>query len=283
MPEGKCELCEKTKLLQKSHFLPKSIYKAMGRAARKGTNLIIRDNNGDAYPIAQQITRHFLCSTCEDLLNKGGEEYFVEAGVHPKKLTLSEIMEIGKATGNQFTEDDFGPPEVFQELVKSVRNIYQQDKDGLKLKASFFSNIDSQKLYYFAISMIWKGGHDVWLKYKPLTIESVSLKKMAEYLTHDSAQFPAVKVTVAPTIKYQTSVTVLPVKISDGVIYFSILFYDFFIQLGEKPSSLDDAVMYDFTNATTEKCYSIKTNLIEKSNKRGKANNIDIDNVVDRS
>src|SRR5664279_585353 len=71
-PTDTCKLCLETKLLEDSHFLPKSMYSYCRSADGLDP---IRFNKDIISPTSQQTHDYLLCGECEDILNERGETW----------------------------------------------------------------------------------------------------------------------------------------------------------------------------------------------------------------
>ncbi len=76
---GVCALCKKKRQLKRSHILPQGLYKKTGRSVvPHESNLTTLDFEKDkSFTTSRQHKEHLLCSDCEDLLNRGGENYSI--------------------------------------------------------------------------------------------------------------------------------------------------------------------------------------------------------------
>lgn len=132
MKHGTCKLCLKAGDLQDSHFHGKALYR-LSRADGQNPillspNLIIQDQ--------KQIKDYLLCRSCEQQFSKLGETYamgMVDRGKDGfKMMDLVRANHWNRRTGGEYT-------------------MYSGASMG----------IDTDKLAYYALSIVWRGTH-IW-------------------------------------------------------------------------------------------------------------------------
>jgi len=119
---GACALCLKNRTLRDSHLTPQWIYKRL-RNAENGTDDPVCVANNSVYMTSQQVRRFLLCDECEGRFSTR-EEYVAQ-------LT------------------DRSATKIFQHIrivSASMAGTVELDRDG----------IDTNKLSYFAMSIIWR-------------------------------------------------------------------------------------------------------------------------------
>jgi hypothetical protein len=167
---GICKLCLTYKILRKSHYISKSLYRLTrleGRNPIVATPAVI-----DETP--RQLWKHLLCSECEDKLSRRGERYAIDMIHRGARFSLLERIKLAMPIGLS------GDVPMFS---------------GLQL------GIETEKLAYFALSLVWRGTQGPWKTIEGQTTE-VSLGQFEEpmrgYLRGDFG-WPA-KVVVVATI-----------------------------------------------------------------------------------
>lgn len=133
MKNQKCRLCNKSAELKKSHLLAKSFYKIIARSFEPHDSASIWASRKDKslHYTNSQIVKKLLCKECEDRFNKCGEEYVISLCLkNPQRFKIK------------------------RKLDTSTPSIHKQG-------VSYFSpsdipELDSQKLLYFAASIVWR-------------------------------------------------------------------------------------------------------------------------------
>lgn len=72
---GKCRLCLEQRELQRSHLLPKALYRLIGSGTDPDHPDTVQLSSNSIKKSSEQVWRHLLCSECEDRLNKNGEKW----------------------------------------------------------------------------------------------------------------------------------------------------------------------------------------------------------------
>jgi hypothetical protein len=135
MPIGICKLCQTEKDLQRSHLIPKAVYRKTRSNDPKKPHPMVATLKGTRQS-SYQVRDYVLCSECEQLFGRQGEDYAMRL-IHQ---------------GNRFP---------FLELLNS---------HGSGLVAGefrFYSvemtpTIDRRKLAYFAVSVFWRAAVHTW-------------------------------------------------------------------------------------------------------------------------
>jgi hypothetical protein len=72
---GICALCKKSKKLEDSHFMPKSIYRSLSKGfSGHGENIVwISGSEKSAAYISKQAKKYLLCTDCEQKFSRRGE------------------------------------------------------------------------------------------------------------------------------------------------------------------------------------------------------------------
>lgn len=120
---GTCSLCLKNTVLKESHLTPKWVYRRL-RDAGSGKDDPVCIANGSAFMTSKQVKQILLCGECENLFSIR-EDYVA------RLTTITGISHLLKSVTI---------------VDKSMRGAVEIDRD----------KIDTEKLSYFAISIIWR-------------------------------------------------------------------------------------------------------------------------------
>ncbi len=131
MKKGKCELCHAVANLHDSHYMPKSGYKKMRATDLKNPNPVVLAG-GKAKQSSLQVRDYKFCGECEERFNKGGERWI-----------LSKIPK------------NYGEPFWLHTLLNSKTPML--NSNDLLFPQASISEVDMQKLAYFALSIFWRG------------------------------------------------------------------------------------------------------------------------------
>ena len=128
MPVGICQLCLDERSLQKSHVLPKALYRYLRTSDGSDPVSVTR---GGVHQSSKQATSYLLCSVCEQRLNENGERWMLSQGyrgLHRFRLrdTLLQATPLGKV------------------------------HDGLVYSASRIPELDIARIIYYASSVFWR-------------------------------------------------------------------------------------------------------------------------------
>jgi hypothetical protein len=173
MPLGVCKLCLLDKELQESHYLPRALYAKTRDPKAKKPNPVLMTRS-EAQRTQKQIKDYVLCSQCEQLFSRNGERY-VMGQVDNGRGRFPLLNRLNVAMAFRSTP-----------------------------KTAAFSGaavgIDTEKLAYFALSVLWRGCVHQWNLFGPTTavILGVHEEPIRKYLL-GSAQFPTDIVTVQVT------------------------------------------------------------------------------------
>ncbi|MHA1360899.1 MAG: hypothetical protein ACTSRC_22485 [Candidatus Helarchaeota archaeon] len=129
--KNKCPLCDKIGEIRNSHLIPAAFYRII---ARNSEPVVI---DGKVQRISnRQIKKELLCSNCELKLSENGEMY---------------------VSRNCLRENKF----VFRDILFNMKPV--MEKGGYKIyNISMNSEIDIQKILYFAISVFWRAAVIRW-------------------------------------------------------------------------------------------------------------------------
>ncbi len=152
MPKrGKCALCQKPSLLQLSHLIGKAIYR-MSRD--RGFDPVVMTPK-IATHTQKQVKEYMFCADCEDRFNKGGESYVSTLIYNGKDFPLLDRIKLAPLAGVKISQQNL---EMFL---------------GRKL------GINTGKLAYYAISLIWRSAAAKWrtLEKQTTTVEMNETRK----------------------------------------------------------------------------------------------------------
>ncbi len=139
MPD-RCALCLEVAELKDSHFMPKSLYRLVstGHDPADKAPILIDVPRQSAIRTNQQFKKQLLCSNCESLFDKNGENIVVpQCAQGTGEFRLLEAMKSGAPTD-----------------IQEGRAIY----NGPQLPPG----IDGAAYQYFAASIFWRGSVTRW-------------------------------------------------------------------------------------------------------------------------
>ena len=131
-----CSLCLQSRVLRKSHLIPKSLYKVI----RSEDGLVYASRKKGSIYTDKQIAVPLLCGDCEEMFSKKGEQVVCKECYRGKgNFILRDKL---KATSEMFTEGSKGwiIPQT------ESRNI----------------NLDYEAYLYFGASIIWRASAGKW-------------------------------------------------------------------------------------------------------------------------
>jgi hypothetical protein len=134
MKRGICGLCKADTGLHDSHLLPSALYKFMREPSLQNPNPI-RVNPSIAVATSHEVRQFFLCSSCEDRFNKGGERWMLRNCAQPD----SSFPLHGKV---------IPLPGIGSEV-----KLYATNGDP---------EIDATQIEYFAASVLWRAAATDW-------------------------------------------------------------------------------------------------------------------------
>lgn len=183
MPRGICKLCCKDADLQLSHLIGRAVYK------------LCREDDGDdpivmttdvVMKTSRQVRDYVLCATCEERFNKGGEQY-VTSLFWRRRNGFPLLDKLRLALPIQREPDC---------------QVFSGERVG----------INTDKLAYYAMSVIWRSGIHQWKTIGNQTFSVVlsaeEEKRIRRYLLGETALLGnvAVVVTVCTDIASQAHV-----------------------------------------------------------------------------
>jgi hypothetical protein len=204
---GICRLCKKLADLQMSHFVARGLHKLLRQPVVMTPKIIIRHSG--------QLKDYLLCKKCEALFNKHGEAWIARRVWNGKEFPLLDRLNVAMP--------------IFPSSV--IAQAFSGADCG----------IDSEKLAYFALSILWRAAVHQWtiLNHKSRLLNLGHYEeRIRKYLLGKSA-FPsgvAVIVTVCTDRPSQETFFV-PSRMNDKAIptfSFLILGIHFTIVLSDK-------------------------------------------------
>ena len=134
MKRGICKMCLLEKDLFSSHLMPAGVYEY----CRNEGISPIRVGDGDVVSTDRQVQEELLCPECEDILNKGGEQWVIPklASANPKTFPLYDLL--------------------------SRKPVLHKSDAMTIFPAKNNPEIDVQKLAHFAIGIFWKASVHPW-------------------------------------------------------------------------------------------------------------------------
>jgi hypothetical protein len=146
MPRGLCKLCLSEKDLQRSHLIPKAVYKKSRSGNPRKPHPMVLTVKGSRQS-SYQVMDYVFCHDCELLLSKRGEDYVMRLIHQNNKLPLLELL------------NSYGPG-----LDVGEFRFYSGDMTP---------GIDRQQIAYFAVSVFWRAAVHTW---RQEDVKTVSIK-----------------------------------------------------------------------------------------------------------
>jgi hypothetical protein len=134
---GKCALCGKRRVLQRSHLMPRRLYGMTRQHQGQGNANPVLVTQTITLQSSKQVWSHLLCAECEDRFSKGGEQYALSQVHNGTDFPLLDRMNVAMPVQT-------GP---------SV---------GVSLYSGTAMGIQADKLTYFALSIFWRGSAHRW-------------------------------------------------------------------------------------------------------------------------
>jgi hypothetical protein len=132
---GSCPLCLQSAALQKSHLLPKALYKTVRGDGPNPHPLHITPGNWRQSSF--QDWAHLLCIDCEQRLHRGGEDW-----------TLRHLL---RKDGTFKLRD---------KIVANSQCLTSESFTAFQVDIA--AEVDFKQLAYFAVSIIWKAAAYPW-------------------------------------------------------------------------------------------------------------------------
>lgn len=150
MPQGQCKLCLKDKDLQDSHLLTSSLYKMTRDPERKPPDPMVITSR-ISLRTSKQVSDYLLCKDCEQRFNKNGEHWIMQQVYNGKEFPLFDRLKLA-----------------LHVYASPTHQAYSGTAVG----------IDTGKLAYFALSVLWRASVHRWVMSGQTT--SISLRVYEE-------------------------------------------------------------------------------------------------------
>lgn len=181
-------------------------------ASRESAGLMM-NSGGTAFKLGRQITQYLLCACCETRFSKNGEDYFADVAMQRPGQIPPVLLRVLSVNLNPFRH----------------RIPYRRFSFGSGLfDGEGGKGIDSRSIYYFAISLFWRGGLDGWRFHQKVEYEDGLLDAMGRFLLGGDYVSGYI-VRVIPSIFHYKWGFVLP-NFRKGVPFFNIGSFDFYLE-----------------------------------------------------
>jgi hypothetical protein len=161
MEESRCRLCLEVKPLQKSHLLPKALYRLLRTQSIKNPDPVWFTRKA-AWTSSKQLADELLCSDCEQLFNKNGEDWVLRhcyRGKHRFRL---------------------------RQMIAGIRPVAFPISQAKLIPTLLIPGMEIEKLAYFAVSVIWRAGVHRWVidghELKSINIRDDQLEQLRRFL-----------------------------------------------------------------------------------------------------
>ncbi len=152
---GICKLCLLEKDLQDSHLIGRAIYRLIREEA--GEDPIVMTPQV-VLQTSLQVSEYVFCKECEERFSKGGERYVTGLVYRKHKFPLLDKIKLA---------------------------LYKVEKTHVEVSAEKIG-IDTDKLAYYAVSVVWRAGVHIWKTIGQQTTSVVlspeNLESMRKYL-----------------------------------------------------------------------------------------------------
>jgi hypothetical protein len=200
---GTCRLCLVERELVLSHYMPAAMYAYIKRGSIATHDHPIVMGKRLTSMTSLQVKDYLLCAECEDLFNKNGETYTLGWMWNGKDFPLYDRLQLALPGRQSDKYASFSGPAI---------------------------GVDTEKLAYFALSLVWRGAVHTWNEAfgeKSTRVNLGSFEEPIRQYLHSDAPFPrnvAVIVTVCSDTNSQ-HLAYMPnqVKNIPGVVAFSTL------------------------------------------------------------
>ncbi len=213
-----CPMCTKgVQEIRDSHFIPHHVYRRLRKMLGCGKTLNYANSINDTYILPKELKKHLLCPECEHKLKINGEDYFSEKCLPPaNKVDVAELFKVAKYK------------------LYPTWNAGGKLAPQVSIGIGFTSEIKMDDLYYFAISIFWRGTFEWDSHYIPIEINENVKEEMRLYL-HDKDNNPLnYRIEIVPALWTQRFSILFPArKIEKDTFVFSILSFDFHIDLAK--------------------------------------------------
>ncbi|HHN8401915.1 TPA: hypothetical protein ACRRXZ_000398 [Morganella morganii] len=248
-----CFLCKKQSELQDSHFLPKHIYarlESMVDKDNRHTTMLLNDK-GVCRPISRQITEHYFCSLCEQMLRSKGEDYFskdcfpIFNQEKPKLLNTIQKFVTPNASADSYN--------------------YQPNLDQLSLN-------EEKQLLYFVISMFWRASL-TWRNYSSINYPPSILEEMKFFLLGKKNTIETFRIFIDLPFDKPMYGVILPTELKyknlSTEYLMHIPFYSFRL-IPEHKKSDEPSILYGINLATQNIIFRLFNHKYEQRIEKGK-------------
>lgn len=135
-PFRQCALCGEERELCASHLMPKGTYRILRSKVHKNPNPVVVNRERPTYTTSKQVVDYLLCGECEQRFSRYGEDWVLKHCYRDEKnFPLREILRRHKSLS---------------------------DGEILVYPSARIPEIDSARLIYFAMSVLWRAGVHTW-------------------------------------------------------------------------------------------------------------------------
>lgn len=220
-----CPMCtENVPKICDSHFIPHHVYRRSRKMLSEQKTLNYADSKNNIYVLPKELKKHLLCPSCEYKLKINGEDYF-------SKKCLPQTNEVDVAELFKIAKYKLIP------IWSTGSNLASQVSIG----PGFASEIKMDNLYYFAISIFWRGTFEWGSNYKSIEINENIRERMRLFLYDKDTNSLNFRVEIVPAFWTERFSIVFPArkKEKDNFL-FSIFSFDFHIDLSKPVTHLSN-------------------------------------------
>jgi len=134
MPNGICKLCLRNEELQRSHFLPAFLYRlSLDRRAGNPNPVVM--TRSVAVSTSKQMRYYLLCPNCESRFSEHGEKWIARQVYNGRDFPLLDRLNVA---------------------------LPLHATPHLQIFSGTDAGIDTSKLAYFALSLLWRASVHKW-------------------------------------------------------------------------------------------------------------------------
>lgn len=168
MEEARCRLCLEAKPLQKSHLLPKALFRLLRVQSAKNPDPVMFTRKA-AWTTSKQFANKLLCFDCEQRFHGNGEDWVLRHCYRGK---------------GRFR---------LREMVAGIQPVALPIWQAKLIPTRMIPGMEIEKLAYFAASVIWRAGMHKWVidehELKPIDIRDDQREQLRRYLLGET-EFP---------------------------------------------------------------------------------------------
>ena len=196
MRSGHCKLCLIRKPLQKSHYYPRALYKALRDMGEQNPNHTLLSDT-TLVRKSQHIADYVLCQDCEQLFNQRGESWVARNAYTGKSFRLQ------------------------QSILAATPVSSADDPRMIAYAGAEIPEVDMNRLVYFGISLFWRASvHKWWLLdaliHSPLGPHEEMLRRYL-LLGEPLDNRVTINVFISPHQRPWPSFSTLPLQTAEGV------------------------------------------------------------------